>query len=77
MTRRVTLIGMSFAVGVLCAGSAVAAESDRLMEGVKTGDAAAVRRLVEQRTNVNVSDADGTTALHWAVRRTMPISLTC
>lgn len=39
-----------------------------LVQAVKTGDTAAVRRLLREPANVNLSEADGTTPLHWAVR---------
>ena len=37
-----------------------------LVEAVKASDAAAVRALLEQQVDVNTSEVDGTTALHWA-----------
>jgi ankyrin repeat protein len=40
----------------------------RLVEAVKNGDKTAVAALIRQRANVNTPEADGTTALHWAVR---------
>ena len=40
----------------------------RVVEAVKAGDKAAVTSLLRQRVNVNTPEADGTTALHWAVR---------
>ncbi|HXH24397.1 MAG TPA: ankyrin repeat domain-containing protein [Vicinamibacterales bacterium] len=40
-----------------------------LVEAVRRGDAAAIRALVRQGVDVNVPEADGTTALHWAVQR--------
>lgn len=39
-----------------------------LIEAVKAGDRAAVRGLVKDRSHVRVTEPDGTTALHWAVR---------
>jgi len=39
-----------------------------LLEAVKSGDRAAVRKLISQRVNVNATEPDGTTSLHWAVR---------
>lgn len=46
-----------------------AADTDRrLIEAVKNGNRSGVRGLLKQRAPVNASDADGTTALHWAVR---------
>src|SRR5688500_7678469 len=40
-----------------------------LIEAVKKADAKAVRTLLEQHADVNAPEADGTTALHWAVHR--------
>jgi len=42
--------------------------SPPLIQAVKAGDHSAVRLLLKQRTDVNLPEADGTTALHWAVR---------
>jgi ankyrin repeat protein len=39
-----------------------------LIQAVKRGDHAAVRALVKNRAVVNQAEADGTTALHWAVQ---------
>ncbi|MEQ1898993.1 MAG: ankyrin repeat domain-containing protein [Vicinamibacterales bacterium] len=52
-------------VGV--ASSAVAAaRAVPLIEAVKQGNVATVRTLVAQKVNVNATEPDGTTALHWA-----------
>jgi ankyrin repeat protein len=52
------------------AGSAGAAGKAPLVAAVKNGDAAAVRALLKQQpASVNVPEADGTTALHWATDR--------
>jgi len=40
----------------------------RVVEAVKAGDKTAVTALLRQRANVNTPEADGTTALQWAVR---------
>src|SRR6266487_3537396 len=41
-----------------------------LVDAVKTGDKAAALALIEQRrADVNTPEADGTTALHWAVHQ--------
>src|SRR5437660_11835216 len=45
-----------------------AARSD-VADAVMKGDKAAVRALLEQRADVNTPQADGATALHWAVYR--------
>lgn len=55
-----------------CAASvATAAEAARpaLVTAAKDGNREAVRTLVQQRVDVNGTDADGTTALHWASHR--------
>ena len=54
-------------VGVmLTAGSLQAADVD-LVRAVKQGDRAAVRALLQKRVDVNATEPDGTTPLHWAV----------
>src|SRR5947208_14026542 len=45
-----------------------AARSD-VADAVMRGDAAAVRALLAQKGDVNAPQADGATALHWAVYR--------
>ena len=47
--------------------SVAAAEGDGLIDAVKRRDAAAVQTLVRGRADVNATEGDGTTALHWAV----------
>jgi ankyrin repeat protein len=45
-----------------------AARSD-VADAVMRGDSAATRTLLAQKTDVNITQADGATALHWAVYR--------
>jgi ankyrin repeat protein len=66
MTRLRRLAGC---VLVLCATVAPSAADAPLVEAVKKGDSAAVRQLLRQKVDVNAAEADGTTALHWAVNR--------
>ena len=40
-----------------------------LVDAVKSGDRMAALALLQQKINVNAPEADGTTALHWAVQR--------
>jgi uncharacterized protein len=54
-------------LSAMLAGSVFGADS-RLADAVQRGDKVAVRSLVTDRTNINVPQSDGTTALHWAVR---------
>jgi ankyrin repeat protein len=62
-----------FWCGLLIAGltAPAAARADRppLIEAAKNGDRPAVRALLQQRADVHVGEADGTTALHWACYR--------
>jgi ankyrin repeat protein len=51
---------------LVSAAPAYAADSP-LLAAVKKSDSAAVQLLLEQGASVNLSGADGTTALHWAV----------
>ena len=64
-----TRLGLAVLVA-LCASAALAGDATdaRLVEAVKSGNSDAVRRLVKQPGAVNMPEADGTTALHWAVR---------
>jgi ankyrin repeat protein len=56
-------------VAVVSVGVLAAAGTDlRLIDAVKRGQREMVRTLVQQRVDVNAREADGTTALHWAVR---------
>ena len=57
-------------VGVVCAlGYAVAQGDLRLIQAVRNQDAELTRELVEQGVDVNVTQGDGATALHWAAHR--------
>ena len=57
--------------GSRCASVVLAAAPGdlRLVEAVKAGNAAAVQKLLAARAPVNEPEADGMTALHWAVRQ--------
>ena len=50
-------------VGLLVAGDL------RLIDAVKGNDAAAVRSLIAQHVDVDATETDGSTALHWAAQR--------
>src|SRR5262245_34233885 len=52
----------------LVAGAARAAGTASLADAVEQRDKTAVAALLKQRADVNAPQADGTTALHWAVR---------
>jgi uncharacterized protein len=56
---------------VVLAGLDVAASSSDvpLVAAAKSGDTNTVRALLQKKVDVNLAEADGTTALHWAVHR--------
>jgi ankyrin repeat protein len=62
--RRVSAL----AAVVVVASVGVGAADSRVAHAARSGDAAAVRTLIQQRADVNAPEADGTTALHWAAR---------
>jgi ankyrin repeat protein len=56
---------IAFAAMAAC----LAAADLRLVDAVKNSDAAAVHSLLARRANANVTEPDGSTALHWAAQR--------
>jgi uncharacterized protein len=58
------------AASVLVVSSAVMLEAagPPVIDAVKSGDAQAVRALLQKRVDVNAAEPDGMTALHWAAR---------
>ena len=55
---------------VVLASNLLAASLDlRLVEAVKNSDKAAIQTLLPQHIDLSAADPDGSTALHWAVRR--------
>jgi len=65
----VRMLGSAWLAVAALAVAALAAETeDRWAEAVSSGDAAAVRSLIQQNADVNVSLPDGGTALEFAVR---------
>src|SRR5690348_13290901 len=55
-------------LALLLAASGIAA-AGTIADAAKAGDTAVVRTLLQQKADVNQREADGTTALHWAVRQ--------
>lgn len=53
---------------LLLAAVAVSGADTRVVDAVKGGDRAAATSLLQNKADVNVPEADGTTALAWAVR---------
>jgi ankyrin repeat protein len=56
-------------VGALTGVLIAAAPDTRLIDAVRRVDPTAVRRLLEQKVDVNATQPDGATALHWAAHR--------
>ena len=61
-----TLIASSVLV-VVCLANMFAGSEPRVAEAARNRDTAAVRALVQAKVDVNAPQADGATALHWAV----------
>jgi ankyrin repeat protein len=59
----------SVAVLLMCATVFVGGAGSDIADATMRGDAAAVRRLIEQKADINAAQVDGATALHWAVYR--------
>jgi len=69
MYRKSLNVGLWIA-GVLSAVTLSAAAGDaRLADAAMRTDRDAIRSLLQQKVDVNAGQADGTTALHWAVRQ--------
>jgi ankyrin repeat protein len=63
------LLACGVAAGAWTTRLSGAAPDPPLVEAAKSSDEAAVRRLLQRRSDVNVRALDGSTALHWAVHR--------
>jgi uncharacterized protein len=61
--HRALALSIVLTLGVVTAASSADAT---LANAVQRMDRAAIRQLIDARTDVNVTQADGTTALHWA-----------
>ena len=56
-------------LGCLTGAVSLSAAGSPLIDAVKKQDVQAVRSLLKQKANVNATEADGFTALHWAAQR--------
>ena len=72
---RAATIAAAFVAGAVCGGvGSVRLQADqspdrRVVDAVKSGNDAVVISLLKQKADVNVPEADGTTAISWAVRQ--------
>ena len=64
----VTLIVASAIATSTYAADAVVAKDLRLVQAAKANDSAAAVTLIQKRVDPNITEPDGTTAIHWAVR---------
>src|SRR5262245_24580874 len=64
-SRPALLVALTAAVAFLVAAGSVAADPT-LVEAAKRRDVDAVRALLKHKADVNLPQADGATALHWA-----------
>jgi len=63
------LLGFCCATLVLAGGLKAASADLRLIQAVKNSDLKTVRSLLAQHVDVNATEADGSSALHWAAER--------
>jgi uncharacterized protein len=61
-----SVISLALATFVTIGTGSAAGRDLALVEAAKNGDREAVRALLRKQPDVNVAEADGTTALHWA-----------
>jgi ankyrin repeat protein len=59
----------SVAVLLTAATAGIGAQASAVADAAMKGDVAAVRALIQKKTDVNAPQVDGATALHWAVYR--------
>src|SRR3982751_2315445 len=64
-----TLLAASLFTGVLCGAMSPVFAAGRadVADAMMRGDQPGLRRLVQQKADVNAAQIDGATALHWAV----------
>jgi uncharacterized protein len=61
---RVVLVLLALSAGTV----GIAGDAVRLIDAVRAGDRDTVRGLLRAKVDVNAAEADGTTALHFAVQ---------
>src|SRR5262245_57257026 len=69
MMCRIPCIALAIVLMVSSTNLACSPGYARLADAVMRADRNAVRTLLQQKTDVNATQADGMTALHWAVRQ--------
>jgi len=64
-----TFLGCSTATLILLSSMAGASADQKLIDAARHGETMTVQALLQKKTDVNLAEADGTTALHWAAHR--------
>ena len=72
MKRSFRICSAAAALSILAGGCLAAPADLRLIDAVKRSDTKSVRALLTQHVPVNTTEADGSTALHWAAQRDNP-----
>ena len=67
--HRQVVVSVTVVVLLLTGRALAGAAESSLVDAVKAGDREAIETLLHDRADVNEPEADGTTALHWAVYR--------
>ena len=62
------VIGGCYILALLLSAQCFAAASSDIADAVMNKNKDAVRSLLQKKADVNATQVDGTTALHWAVR---------
>lgn len=72
MAARMSRYDRFLVAGILAVLPALAAPDARLVDAVKSGNAAAIRSLIAAKVDVNAAAEDTSTPLHWAVDQNNP-----
>jgi hypothetical protein len=73
---RFTSLPVAVMAALLTAAPALAADPGAdVLTAARNGDREGLRALVKKRADVNAAEADGTTALHWAIRAQDAVSV--
>jgi ankyrin repeat protein len=61
-------VSLTFVMAAAEAAGPAVPRDTRLIDAVKSGNSTAAATLIQKKVDVHTTEADGTTALHWAVR---------
>ena len=66
---RKTLVGFLFTAALTLAATTGQVRDSRLADAAERGDREAIASLIKQKADINGTQGEGTTALHWAAQR--------